>query len=469
MESGVQRSILALFLAGRRQCRQSNGSGRIERLSTGRILTNRWEAHVPVKITIVTPNHLLGDSLARALGSVDDFEIIEIRNDLSAATLTAVDVADVIVLDAQFPEPPLDFVSDVHERFPDTRVVIVQAPEFPQHVLPYIEAGAVGHVRGSSSFHELIGVLKTVNDGGAVIDPTLANLVIKQMLQLAQELGSPLTPADTEHDLTDREMEVLTRAAEGMSNAEIGGALYIQEGTVKNHIHNILRKLDLRDRGQAALWHAQWQRMHHSNDAEEAAAAPDLRRLAPSEYMQQISALAHPRGMVFAATATAPVRAGIERALKVLCERLDWPIGHVFLLDESTNRLVSSGIWKLPTPQSFPDLQLAIASMHIPLDGEYQGISVQQGSPIYITDIQQETSPPLADLASVAEVRSLLMTPLVLDEAVIGLMAFFSTVIEEEPSEEVYQGLQEAGSEVSEFIEEPGTAIDLGRLPPNGA
>ena len=438
-------------------------------LAIERILTHGWEAYVPVKITIVTPNHLLGDSLARALGSIDDFEVTEIRNDLSASTLNAVDIADVIVLDAQFPEPPLDFVSDVRERFPNTRVVIVQAPEFPQHVLPYIEAGAVGHVRGSSSFHELIGVLRTVNDGGAVIDPTLANLVIKQMLQLAQELGSPLTSADTEHDLTERETEVLARAAEGLSNAEIGEALYIQEGTVKNHIHNILSKLNLRDRGQAALWYGQWQRMNNATGAEQVATIPDLTRLAPAEYLQQISALAHPRGMVFAATATAPVRAGIERALEVLCERLDWPIGHVFLLDESTNRLVSSGIWKLPTPQSFTDLQLAIASLHIPLDGEYQGISVQQGGPIYITDIQQATSPPLADLARVAEVRSLLMLPLVLDEAVVGLMAFFSTAIEEEPSEEVYQGLQEAGSEVTEFIEEPGTVTDAGRVPPKDA
>ncbi|CAN5769347.1 hypothetical protein BH23CHL2_BH23CHL2_27080 [soil metagenome] len=420
---------------------------------------------MPIKLTIVTPNQLLGDSLARALGSVDEFEVIEIRHDLSAATLTAVDIADVIVLDAQFPEPPLDFVSEVRDRFPDTRIVIVQAPEFPQHVLPYIEAGVVGHVRGTSSFQELIRVLRTVHDGGAVIDPALANLVIKQMLQLARELGSPLTPTDAKHDLTDREMEVLAEAAEGKSNAEIGEELYIQEGTVKNHIHNILRKLDLRDRGQAALWYAQWRRIHQATDTEDVAPVSDLKGLAPAEYMQQISELAHPRGMVFAATATAPVRAGIERALEVLCERLDWPIGHVFLLDDGTNRLVSSGIWKLPTPQSYPDLQVAIASLQFPLDGEYQGISVQQGHPIYITDIQQEPNPPLSDLASVAEVRSLLMVPLVLDEAVIGLMTFFSTAVEEEPSEAVYEGLKEASSEVSEFIEEPGTIADLGKLP----
>ncbi|MEZ4571566.1 MAG: LuxR C-terminal-related transcriptional regulator [Thermomicrobiales bacterium] len=398
------------------------------------------------------------------MNSVEDFEVIEIRHDLSAATLSAADIADVIVLDTQFPEPPLDFVSEANERFPETRVVVVQAPEFPQHVLPYIEAGAVGHVEGSSSFNELVGILKTVHRGGAVIDPTLANMVIKQMIQLSNELGSPLTPADAEHELTSREMEVLAEAAEGKSNAEIGEALFIQEGTVKNHVHNILRKLDLRDRGQAALWYAQWQRMQRTQE-EDGAESPEADSLAPAAYMQQISSIAHPRGMIFAATAMAPVRDGVERALNVLCEQLDWPIGHVFLLDENINRLASSGIWKLPTPTSFAELQITIANLQIPLDDEYKGISVRQGHPIYITDIQQETHDILAELANSGEIRSLLMVPLSLDEAVIGLMAFFSTTIEDEPSDAVYEGLQEAVSEVSEFIEEPETILDLGQIP----
>ncbi len=367
------------------------------------------------------------------------------------------------MLDAQFPEPPLDFVSDVHEQFPDVRIVVVQAPEFPQHVLPYIEAGAVGHVEGSSSFQELVGILKTVHSGGAVIDPTLANLVIKQMIQLSAELGSPLTTGDGQHDLTDREMEVLAEAAEGKSNAKIGEALFIQEGTVKNHIHNILGKLDLRDRGQAALWYAHWQRMQQAQNGEKGDDDPERQQLAPAEYMQEISTLAHPRGMVFAATATVPVRDGVERALHVLCERLGWPIGHVFLLDERTNRLASSGIWKLPSPQSFHNLQIAIASLSIPLDDEFGGMSIRQGDPIYVTDIQQEPESLLAGLVDAVEIRSVLMVPLMLDEAVIGLMAFFSTSIEDEPSDAVIEGLQEAGNEVSEFIEEP---VVLAELPP---
>lgn len=417
-----------------------------------------------IGLIIVTPSQLLGDSLARALSSVEDIDILDIRNDLGRATLAAASNADIIVLDAQFPDPPLEFVSTLHDQFPDVRIVVVQAPEFPQHVLPYIEAGAVGHVEGTTSFQELVGIIRTVQSGGAVIDPALANLVIKQMLQLSDELGSPLTPADAEHELTDREMEVLAEASEGKSNAEIGETLFIQEGTVKNHIHNILRKLDLRDRGQAALWYAQWKRMQGAqDDAASENGEPDRKQLRPAEYMQEINALAHPRGMVFAATATVPVREGIERALHVLCERLGWPIGHVFLLDESTNQLASSGIWKLPAPNSYPNLQVSIARLAIPLDKEFGGLSIHQGDPIYLTDIQQEPDSMLASLADAVEIRSVLMVPLMLDETVIGLMAFFSTRIEDEPSEAIYEGLQEAGTEVSEFIDEPEILAELPR------
>ncbi len=416
-----------------------------------------------IGVAIVTPSQLLGDSLARALGSVDDIRIHAVYNDLSQTTLTAAGEADIIVLDAKFPNPPLDFIGTLREQFPGVRIVVVQAPEFPQHVLPFIEAGAVGHVEGTTSFQELVGIIQTIHSGGAVIDPALANLVIRQMLQLSDELGSPLAPADAEHELTDREMEVLAEAAEGKSNAEIGDALFIQEGTVKNHIHNILRKLDLRDRGQAALWYAQWQRMQSTTDAEMEPGDVAGKQLAPAEYMQQISSLAHPRGMIFAATATVPVRDGIERALHVLCDRLGWPIGHVFLLDESTSRLASSGIWKLPTPTSFPNLQVSIAQLSIPLDDKFGGLSIRQGHPIYITDIQQEPESMLADLSEAVEIRSVLLVPLVLDETTIGLMAFFSTRIEDEPTDAVYEGLQEAGTEVSEFIDEPEMLAELPR------
>ena len=419
---------------------------------------------MPIELVLVTSNHLLGDSLGRALASVDDLEIIDTRLDLGPEAVAAAGTADIVVLAARFPDPPLNFVGEVREQFPETRIVVVQAPEFPQHVLPYIEAGAVGHVEGTSSFQELVGVLRTVHQGGAVIDPTLANLVIKQMIQLSEELGSPLTPADNQHELTEREMEVLAEAAEGKSNAEIGEALFIQEGTVKNHVHNILRKLDLRDRGQAALWYAQWERMQRAERGEDdVATEPAGPQLAPAEYMQEINALAHPRGMLFAATATVPVRDGIERAVGVLCERLSWPIGHVFLLDERTKQLASTGIWRLPSPQSFPNLQMAVASLSIPLDDEYGGLSIRQGHPIYVTDIRDEPQSILAGLTNLVEIRSVLMVPLMLDEAAIGMMAFFSTVVEDEPSDEVYEGLQEAGHEVSEFIEEPTVLGDLPR------
>jgi DNA-binding NarL/FixJ family response regulator len=424
---------------------------------------------MPIRLLIVTPNKLLGDALARALASVEEFEVVGILSELDAAAIESASDADIVALDANFPDPPLRFVSDVRERVPDARIVIVQAPEFPQHVLPYIEAGAVGHVQSSDSFPELISILRTVHQGGAAIDPDLANLVIRQMIQLSKKLGAPLSPSDADHDLSPRELEVLAVAAEGHSNAEIGEILFIQEGTVKNHMHNILRKLELRDRGQAALWYSQWRRLQQDEQEgePERADAADGQHVTevfaqPSEYIQRLSKFAHPRGLIFAATAVPQVRAGLERALDLLCTQLKWPIGHFLLLDESLNALTSSGIWKLPSADSFPRLQLAVAELQIPNDFEIAGVPLTQGEPIWITDVQRERVLLPMDVARAENIRSGLLIPLLLDDTVIGLLAFFSTRVEPQPPAEVLEGLVEASIEVSGFIEEhPGTAPRL--------
>jgi DNA-binding NarL/FixJ family response regulator len=416
---------------------------------------------MPIRLLIVTPNTLLGDALARALASVEEFEVVGILSELDAATVEAASEADIIALDANFPEAPLRFVTEVREQVPNARIVIVQAPEFPQHVLPYIEAGAVGHVQSSDSFPELISILRTVHQGGAAIDPNLANLVIRQMIQLSKKLGAPLSPSDADHDLSPRELEVLAVAAEGNSNAEIGEILFIQEGTVKNHMHNILRKLDLRDRGQAALWYSQWRRLQHAEDVEretdtsvETAEKATEVILEPSEYVQRLSKLAHPRGLIFAATAVPQVRAGLERALDLLCAQLKWPIGHFLLLDESLNMLTSSGIWKLPSYDSFPNLQMAAAELQIPGNYEIAGVPLAQGEPIWITDIQRERVLLPLEVARDESIHSGLLIPLLLDRTVIGVLAFFSTRIEPPPPVEVLEGLVEASIEVSEFIDE---------------
>lgn len=420
---------------------------------------------MPIRLLIVTPNKLLGDTLARALASVEEFEVLGILSELDAASVETASEADIIALDANFPEPPLRFVTEVREQIPNARIVIVQAPEFPQHVLPYIEAGAVGHVQSSDSFPELVSILRTVHQGGAAIDPDLANLVIRQMIQLSKQLGAPLSPTDADHDLSPRELEVLAVAAQGSSNAEIGEILFIQEGTVKNHMHNILRKLELRDRGQAALWYSQWRRLQHAEDEDELEVGVEAGQadtefvLEPAEYVRRLSTLAHPRGLIFAATAVPQVRGGLERALDLLCSQLRWPIAHILLLDESINALTSSGIWKLPSPDSFPDLQLAAVELQLPSNYEIAGVPLSQGEPIWITDVQRERVLLPLDVARAEGIHSGLLIPLLLDRAVIGLLAFFSTQIEPPPPEEVLEGLVEAGIEVSEFIEEhPSTS-----------
>jgi hypothetical protein len=252
---------------------------------------------------------------------------------------------------------------------------------------------------------------------------------------------------------------VLEIVANGSSNAEIGERLFIQEGTVKNHIHNILRKLDLRDRGQAALWYSQWQRMQNIERKEMALegdghAEAEAGTIRPSEYVQQISSRAHPRGMIFAAIAIPKVRAGLERTLELLCRQLEWPVGHVLILDETPESLASCSIWALPSSESFPELQTAMALWSVPVRESLAGVPLGNGDPIWITDVQRENGLPLADAARKENIHSGLFIPLVMDETVIGMLTFFSTRIEAEPPEAVIEELIGASIEVSGFIEE---------------
>ena len=402
-----------------------------------------------IDLLIVTPNHLLGDALARALTSTGTFNVVDVRTDLSEATIAQAAECSILTLDSRFPEPPIAFIKEVLHRYPAVRIVIVQAPEFPQHVLPYIEVGAVGHVDEADSLSELVGVLETVHSGGAVIDPGLADLVIRQMMRLNAELGAPQLSLDGHHELTAREIEVLAEVAAGKSNAEIGESLFIQEGTVKNHVHNILRKLDLRDRQQAALWHAQWLR-HQRVEADDSHEVPAT--------AQPEADKRDPRDAVVNVGSTAQVRDGIRRALEVLCEQIGWPIGHVFLLDESNETLIASGIWRTPSDEIEPDAKLAIESVIFPVNKDPLGSAAPLGTPIYLPDIQQGQDQELAVLAATGRIRSVLLIPLIADASIIGMMAFFSTVVEEEPTDAAYSGLVEAGAQVSDFIDDSDRA-----------
>jgi NarL family two-component system response regulator LiaR len=133
-------------------------------------------------------------------------------------------------------------------RSPRTNVVVLTSYHDDEHVFPAIRAGALSYVLKEVGPDELAETVRKAATGEAVLHPRVAARVVRELH------GARRDEPNVFHDLSERELEVLKLIAEGLSNAEISGRLFISEKTTKNHVSNILGKLHLADRTQAAVY-----------------------------------------------------------------------------------------------------------------------------------------------------------------------------------------------------------------------
>jgi DNA-binding NarL/FixJ family response regulator len=155
----------------------------------------------------------------------------------------------------------------ISQRWPAVRVLILTTFDDQEYVIKGIRAGAKGYQLKDASAAELLDAIRVVHAGGSPLQPSVAAKLVAHVAQPdtsshPTEPSQPTQPSATVpssvvpygEELTEREREILAHIARGASNREIGEALFITEGTVKNHVSSILSKLLLRDRTQAALW-----------------------------------------------------------------------------------------------------------------------------------------------------------------------------------------------------------------------
>jgi DNA-binding NarL/FixJ family response regulator len=169
---------------------------------------------------------------------------------------------DVVLMDIRMPVMDgVQTTEQIGERWPSVRVLILTTFDDQEYVFKGIRAGAKGYLLKDSSAAELLDAIRVVYTGGSPLQPSVAAKLVAHLAQpdaistAHRSGGSGATPTlPVGEELTDREREILGYIARGASNREIGEALFITEGTVKNHVSNILSKLALRDRTQAALW-----------------------------------------------------------------------------------------------------------------------------------------------------------------------------------------------------------------------
>ncbi|MFC8722520.1 response regulator [Kitasatospora sp. NPDC057198] len=202
----------------------------------------------PIRVLLVDDHQVVRRGLRTFLEVQDDIEVVGEAADGEQAVEQADRLApDVVLMDLKMPKVDgIEALRLLRERGSAARVLIVTS--FTEHrtVVPALRAGAAGYVYKDVDPEALAGAIRSVHAGHVLLQPELAAAL------LAEDV--PAAPQGRGGTLTDREREVLSHIADGRSNREIARALHLSEKTVKTHVSNILMKLDVADRTQAALW-----------------------------------------------------------------------------------------------------------------------------------------------------------------------------------------------------------------------
>ncbi len=214
----------------------------------------------PIHIFLVDDQRLMRDGLRTLLELEDDLTVVgeagnglaavERYGDLHDAARTA-EAALVTLMDVRMPD--LDGVAATRQicvQWRDAHVIVLTTFDEDEYVFEGLRAGAKGFLLKATSGDDLARAIRTVASGQSLIDPAVTQRVVAAATRQA---ASPSSGVGLVEPLSERETEVLRLLAEGLSNREIAGRLFLAEGTVKNYVTNILQKIGARDRTQAAL------------------------------------------------------------------------------------------------------------------------------------------------------------------------------------------------------------------------
>lgn len=204
-----------------------------------------------IKILLVQATNLSCSLTTTILREEPDIEVVGWTTDIEEA-LQKASASNFVLIDASLPQgQALSLTKQLSEQHPQINVLIFGLPEKPNVVLRYMEAGADGYVPQELQIDDLINNVRAVHDGEALISPKMTAELLKRLNDLATACLDDSFYKELEI-LTPREREALDLVGQGLTNSEISEKLNIQVGTVKNHIHNILKKLNVNNRYEAA-------------------------------------------------------------------------------------------------------------------------------------------------------------------------------------------------------------------------
>ena len=210
----------------------------------------------PINLLLVNETRLMGNVIAAVLDDEPDIHVVASVTSIDAAmTVLREQDVDVALVSTHLPDQgALKLTSAITEFTPSTKVLALGMTEDKQRVLRYVEAGAAGYVLKDDSLEDMIETVRAAQDGKVFVSPQIAAAIIERLADLAHKTSGIEGNITDATSLTSRELEVLQLINDGLTNQQIAEQLVIEVGTVKNHVHNILDKLNVHTRGEAAAY-----------------------------------------------------------------------------------------------------------------------------------------------------------------------------------------------------------------------
>ena len=203
-----------------------------------------------ISVLLVDDHEMVRQGVRAFLITQPDISVVgEAGSGDEAVKLSTQHIPDVILMDLIMPDMDgVEATRRVKQVSPRSQVVVLTSYHEDEHIFPALKAGALSYILKDVSADELAAAVRKAAMGEAVLHPRVAARVIKELQGRRAEAFNPFT------ELSERELEVLKLIADGMSNAEMAAKLVLSEKTIKGHVSNILSKLHLVDRTQAAVY-----------------------------------------------------------------------------------------------------------------------------------------------------------------------------------------------------------------------
>lgn len=208
------------------------------------------------KVLVVIESRFMGDIFTEVLEEEPDITVVGYASSREKALeiIQEKDIDVALVSIQLLNESALELTKTILDFAPSIKVLVLGLTDNKHHVLKYVEAGAAGYILQDSSVSDLVEAVHLAQRGEARVSTKVAAAILERLSKMTKVFSRVDTVALEDNRLTQRELEVLGFISQGLTNQEIASNLFVEVGTVKNHVHSIIKKLNVSNREEAATY-----------------------------------------------------------------------------------------------------------------------------------------------------------------------------------------------------------------------